>query len=224
MKRSFWALVLVAVGFLLALFGAFSGLLAVLLARPMLLAGLAMFCVGVGLLIPQLYNSATHKHPGTAKPNAGEQWVRDELDFYSRWMRGQAFLFSVFRCLSLICTAAIPVVAAILKDNAGLWSTVLASVAVVAQGIQAVFKYHENWISGATTRGALDRELALYVAKVPPYSGDAKDASANESRLVANAVVLVGAEYSQWAKNLLSSDDKSQSAGQGSSSTAGTRV
>lgn len=209
--REFIARTMIGVGILTIGIGAVPNLLQILGQRPIVTTGIGLFGVGVILLLPSLLKANGHAPPATSGDKLGEQWVRDELEFYTRWMQRQAMLFSVFRIVTLLSTAAIPVLAAVKVADAAAWSAVLASVAVVAQGIQAVFKYHENWINGATTRGALDRELALYLAKASPYVALTGSEQENERLLVRQSVAIVNAEYAQWASNLLNSEEKVQS-------------
>jgi hypothetical protein len=136
----------------------------------------------------------------------GEQWVLSEMRYYRSWLVRHAVAFSMLKILSLSCAAAIPVLAVVASDHAlKLWAAALGAIVVFSESMLQVFRYQENWVNGAGTRGILERELARFRVGAMPYdrtSGDKRVAL-----LVQRAVAAINVEYSTWSANLLRRQD-----------------
>ena len=133
--------------------------------------------------------------PPAGPPPPGEPgWARleDQLAYYDarakknqRWYRG-------LKVFQIATGALIPVVAGV---GASAWLTgSLGSLVVINEGVNQLFRFHDNWVTYRATCEALRREKYLYLAPAPPYS------SAKHPRrlLAARVEAIVAQEQKQW--------------------------
>src|SRR5664280_2537812 len=77
--------------------------------------------------------------------------------------------YFLLECLALGLAAAVPVSAA-LGASVRL-PAVLGAGVVVTNGLRQIFRFHEEWISSAGTRYAIEREIVLFLWDSGPYKG-----------------------------------------------------
>jgi len=134
--------------------------------------------------------------------------LRSQLAWYSQSAQKSKRWFTVFKVTSIIAAAAIPVLAGFGVDWLGSYLTLalglLGAVIVIIEGLLRLFQWEQHWLNYRTTKLALDREHALYLAAAGPYA-ESKDAR----RLLAETVEdLLSRENQSWV--LLHQDKKSK--------------
>ena len=125
----------------------------------------------------------------------GPTWERleDQIAWYDRKSAVGQRWYKRIKVAMLVAAALIPLAA---TQKLELWvPAVLGSLIVVLEGIQAVYRHHENWITYRSTCEALRHERFLFLARAGPYAS-----AANPTALLAERVEgLVSQEHAKWA-------------------------
>ena len=136
----------------------------------------------------------------TSDPKADPALARlqAQLDWYDRHAGRSQRWFTVFKVLSLIAAAAIP----ILSGFGERWVTLdvtltvglLGAAIVVIEGLLRLFQWEQHWLRYRATWLALDREKALYLSTAGAYAD-----SENPRRLLAERIEeLMTQENMSW--------------------------
>ncbi|MFI9454664.1 DUF4231 domain-containing protein [Amycolatopsis sp. NPDC052450] len=104
--------------------------------------------------------------------------------------------YAAMELVAICGAAAIPVVAA--TPLPSLVVAVLGSIVLVATSVRTTFGLHENWVEQSQIRYAIEREVALYLVKAPPYDSD--DAAAE---LVTTVEAITRDAGRHWAARRL---------------------
>lgn len=100
--------------------------------------------------------------------------VQDQIDYYSAKSKLNKQRYQRLQVVSIVCGVLVPVLIGfsneqpILKYVAGA----LGAVVAIVEGMQALFKYKDNWIVYRSTSEALVRERFLFQSKAGAYSGE----------------------------------------------------
>lgn len=130
-------------------------------------------------------------------------YVKSRVDDQIIWMEGKSAYnqkkYKQYKVAEIITAAAIPFLAGVQdeKNKLAIVIGLLGVVLVVLNGLQQLYKYHENWINYRTTVEILQREKILFETKTGPYS----EAGAF-TLFVQNFEALLANENKVWKENL----------------------
>ena len=135
---------------------------------------------------------------GDLKADPALARLQSQLDWYNRHAGRSQRWFTVFKVLSLIAAAAIPVLSGFGERWVGVDVTLsvglLGAAIVVIEGLLRLFQWEQHWLRYRATWLALDREKALYLSRAGTYA-DAQ----NPRRLLAERIEeLVTQENMSW--------------------------
>lgn len=151
--------------------------------------------------------SATGAPPGAAPPSSAlprpaeaadrEHVVWRELErtflFYDRHAKRDQIAYRSLKVVTLLVGAAVTVLAA--RGAPAAVTAAFAATAVVAEGVQQLFRFHTTWIAYRATAEALRSHAFRYVAGVGEYDADA---ATRRQRLADAVTTLVSAEGTTW--------------------------
>lgn len=127
---------------------------------------------------------------------AGSDATLDRLEDQLAWYDANAAIakrwFKRLKAFQIAAAAAIPVSVAL---NASPWvAAVLGGLVAVAEGIQGLNQYQQNWFNYRSTSEALKHEKYLYLAKAGPYVDET-----SAHRVLAEKIEgLVSQEHAKW--------------------------
>lgn len=91
-----------------------------------------------------------------------------------RWFRSAGTKhrrrYKLAESLAIVAAATIPVASSLRLDPS--MAAILGAVVLVATAARTTFQSHENWIEFSGVAYEIEKEVALYLAKVPPYHDD----------------------------------------------------
>ncbi|MGN2639336.1 DUF4231 domain-containing protein [Nocardia takedensis] len=96
--------------------------------------------------------------------------VTAKWESYRRTSRRHRRAYALTELATVAGAAAIPVVA--VTDLPTLVVALLGAVVLVATGVRTAFGLHEGWVADGRVQSAIEREVALYLVKAPPYAED----------------------------------------------------
>jgi hypothetical protein len=122
---------------------------------------------------PQLIKLDLQNHwVNNAKGVEGDQLPANVVarwSYFARQARRSRNAYFFLDILALMLAASIPAAAAI---GAGIKiAAALGAAVVVANGLRQIGRFHEEWISSAQTRYAIEREIVLFIWGKWPYQG-----------------------------------------------------
>jgi hypothetical protein len=133
--------------------------------------------------------------------NADSDMVWQEVEafftWYSRNARTARIKYQTLKVTSLLLAAAVTVLAA--TDARPVVTACFAAAIVVAEGIQQLFKFHENWLRYRVVTENLREHAFFYVARVAPYDGDV---AAAQAKLGALLQTVITDESRQWTAQM----------------------
>jgi uncharacterized protein DUF4231 len=121
----------------------------------------------------------------------------DQINWYDRKSARHKRYFNVFKVVTMVAAAAIPVLTALpLADKLSLpLAATLGASIVVIEGIQQLYQLQTNWILYRSTCESLKHEKYLFLASAGPYA-----AAQNPHSLLAERIEsLVSQEHAKWA-------------------------
>jgi len=126
------------------------------------------------------------------------------LDWLICWYEREAMrknrAHKTLRVASILAAASIPVLAA--ASAQPVFGAFLGGGVVALEAIQELFQFQRNYVTFATTKEALKRERALYLASAGPYR---QSNTREPDRLLAERIeALVATETAGWADIQLS--------------------
>lgn len=130
------------------------------------------------------------------------QRLDDQIAWYTRHTATNRLGHWVFRVASLTMAAAVPATAVGLGGDAKVVvPAALGAAVVVAQGVDELFRFQENWTAFGATAEALKREKSLYEAHAGPYDDGTGNAETKRLNKLAERVeATISSETSQWVE------------------------
>jgi hypothetical protein len=101
--------------------------------------------------------------------------------------------YRVSETLLLLVASAIPLAAAVLRDNAIL-PALLGALVVVISGVRSLFNWRDNYIRFSWSREAVERERRKYLTSTEPYT----DPDVRDKALAAAITSIESEEMTQW--------------------------
>jgi hypothetical protein len=130
-----------------------------------------------------------------------EKYLTERVDEQIEWLSKKSGFnqarYKRLRVLQLLCSASIPFLVATITDDKGPLKWIaggLGVVVTIAEGLQALYKYHELWLQYRATSEALKREKMLFLAGSGRYQGLDNAFPA----FVAEVENLLANENTQW--------------------------
>ncbi|MEY4135237.1 MAG: hypothetical protein RL386_1587 [Bacteroidota bacterium] len=143
-----------------------------------------------------------------------EKYFADRVDDQINWLNDKAGKYQArykrLRVLQLLCSASIPFLVATISENTGPLKWIVGGLGVivtVAEGLQALYKYHELWLQYRATCEALKREKMLFLTGSGRYQG-LDNAFAV---FVAEVESLLSSENTQWKTYMREADKPAKS-------------
>jgi hypothetical protein len=116
----------------------------------------------------------------------------DRIQWYDQSARRKQYLYKGLKVVSIVSAGAIPVVTAASLDT--LVAAFLGAFVVAIEGLQQLYKFHDQWLAHRYTCEALKREKYLYLAPAGAYAK-----SDHPAQLLAEQVeALVARETASW--------------------------
>lgn len=115
------------------------------------------------------------------------RWYRFRATRACRWSHRS-------EVLNLVLAALTPAVTLVV--NPPVAGATIGTAAVIVAGIRSTYRWHENWISRSRARYAVERQIAHFKHRVPPY--DTTDAAAVLVKAVED---IAEAEGHAWENN-----------------------
>lgn len=117
-------------------------------------------------------------------------------EWYRKGSKRHRRSYALTELSAIVGAAAIPVVA--VTDLPALVVALLGAAVLVATGVRTAFSLHESWVQDSQIQYAIEREVALYLVKAPPYTGDTAPV-----RLVEAVEAITWEGGRQWASRRL---------------------
>jgi hypothetical protein len=143
--------------------------------------------------------------------------VLRRVDRQIRWYERHATTARIWYCgikvAQIVLAASVPVAAGL--DLPKLITGSLGGLIVVLEGIQQLYRFHDNWVRYRWTTAAMEREKALWTAR----AGDYSDADRPDALLALRIEDLSSREATQWVALQSQSDGRQTPDAEDSSST-----
>ena len=129
-------------------------------------------------------------------------YLKERVEDLISWMEGKSKhnqqRYKLLKVLEIIAAAIIPFLAGYqgVHKSIPIITGLLGVFIVVINGLQQLYKYHENWITYRTTLEALKREKILYESQSDPCN----DGTAFQ-KFVQNFEALLANENKAWKTN-----------------------
>jgi len=124
--------------------------------------------------------------------------VDQQIHWYDRHATSARIWYCSIKITQIILAAAVPVAAGL--DFPKLVTGSLGGLIVILEGIQQLFRYHDNWVRYRWTASAMERERSLWTAG----AGDYAMADRPEAQLALRIEDLTSREATQWVALQLS--------------------
>lgn len=124
--------------------------------------------------------------------------VDQQIHWYDRHATSARIWYCSIKIAQIILAAAVPVAAGL--DLPKLLTGSLGGLIVVLEGIQQLFRFHDNWVRYRWTASAMERERSLWTAR----AGDYATAERPEAQLALRIEDLTSREATQWVALQLS--------------------
>lgn len=130
-------------------------------------------------------------------------YLKNRVDDQIHWMESKSVdnqkKYKQFKIAEIVTAASIPFLAGLQNkiDCIAIATGILGVALVVLNGLQQLYKYHENWITYRSTIEVLKREKILFETQTGPYSGT--DAFI---KFVQNFEAILANENKVWKDNL----------------------
>jgi len=127
-------------------------------------------------------------------------WMEKKSKLNQRW-------YKILKLIELLSAAAIPFLAGFYKlySYFPLLTGILGIVIVLCNGLQQLYRFHENWITYRTTIESLKREKFLFESGAEPYNdGD------SFGLFVQHFEELLANENKKWKTNWLEKGEQNK--------------
>jgi hypothetical protein len=129
--------------------------------------------------------------------------VQARWSYFSRQARRSRNEYFLLDALALMLAVSIPAAAAF---GAGTKiAAVLGAAVVVASGLRQIGRFHEEWVSPAQAKDAIEREIVLFTWARRPYQGPSARARLAEE--VERIAASEGQRFTLRRANTIKSDD-----------------
>ena len=118
--------------------------------------------------------------------------VNRQIQWYDRHAITARIWYCGIKVSQIVLAAGVPVAAGL--DLPSLITGSLGGLVVVLEGIQQLYRFHDNWVRYRWTTGAMEREKALWTAK----AGDYAEADRPDALLAIRIEDLASREATQW--------------------------
>jgi len=99
--------------------------------------------------------------------------VDDQLEWYDNKSKHNKNRYLLLRLVVIICSVSIPLMTGFISEERA-WLKIAVGVTGVViaglEGIQSLYKYHENWLNYRNATEFLSREKLFYATKSGPYA------------------------------------------------------
>lgn len=130
-----------------------------------------------------------------------EQRIDDQIKWYGGKSAKNKWWYRLLRVLSVVIALSIPLMTGWLgKGHDDLMKIMIASAGAMAallEGIQGLFRFHENWIQYRSTAEHVQSLKFLFVTGAAPYS----DPQTAFGLFVRDAEEVMSSERGGWAKS-----------------------
>ena len=141
--------------------------------------------------------------------------VDRQIHWYERHATTARIWYCGIKVAQIVLAAAVPVAAGL--DLPKLITGSLGGLIVVLEGIQQLYRFHDNWVRYRWTAAAMEREKALWTAR----AGDYSDADRPDALLALRIEDLSSREATQWVALQSQSDGRPAPDAEADSSTEG---
>jgi hypothetical protein len=118
--------------------------------------------------------------------------VDNQIQWYDRHATTARIWYCGIKVLQIVLAASVPVAAGL--DLPKLITGSLGGFIVVLEGIQQLYRFHDNWVRYRWTTAAMEREKALWTAR----AGDYSDTDRPDALLALRVEDLSSREATQW--------------------------
>ena len=118
--------------------------------------------------------------------------VNRQIQWYDRHATTARIWYCGIKIAQIVLAAGVPVAAGL--DLPKLITGSLGGLVVVLEGIQQLYRFHDNWVRYRWTNAAMEREKALWAAR----AGDYADADRPDALLALRIEDLTSREATQW--------------------------
>ena len=133
-----------------------------------------------------------------------QEYIDNRLNKQQEWFSKKSSKcksrFRFYRTVAIVLAASIPFLSGFVDDthqNMKYFVAFIGTLLAIIEGILALFKYQENWLSYRGMSEKLKREKFLYETKTKPYDTD------KASRLiVTNVESILSTENAGWRDNM----------------------
>ncbi len=132
--------------------------------------------------------------------------VDDQFDYYDQKSIHNKKMYRSYKLVLILLSVSIPLMTGFITDDT-TWLKIAVGVAGVLiafiEGIQSLFKYHDNWLHARNAAEFLKREKIYYSTKSGPYS-----TGSSLQKLVERIEAFTSEENKSWA--ILAKDENQQ--------------
>lgn len=134
------------------------------------------------------------------EPGNIDSYIRNRLDEQIKWYDQKSQkaqrVYKRMQVAELIIAALIPLLSGYTVGHSKIAFAVgvLGAVIAVIEGIERLYRYHENWIEYRAVCETLKHEKNLYLMNAFPYGAD----ESKEQLFVHNIENLISSEGSKW--------------------------
>jgi hypothetical protein len=118
--------------------------------------------------------------------------VDELIRWYDRHATSARILYCTIKVTQIVLAAAVPVAAGL--ELPKLVTGSLGGLIVVLEGIQQLYRFHDNWVRYRWTTSAMQREKSLWTAR----AGDYATADRPDALLALRIEDLTSREATQW--------------------------
>jgi hypothetical protein len=125
--------------------------------------------------------------------------VNSWIEYYEAHGLKHAKLYWGFKAPSLVAASLVPIFALLMEGNFRMVTAGLGALVAISEGFIQVGRYHDNWVTGISTRDGLERERELFLTESGPYSNNA-DLKKRVVLFAERSSALMMQEETEWAK------------------------
>lgn len=128
----------------------------------------------------------------STEPDSGYARLEQQIAWYDAKSGAAQRWFKRMKIAEVICAAAIPLFVPLYPILSG----VLGVVVVIAETLQHLYQWQNNWVTYRATCEALRHEKYTYLGRTGPY--DVADDVLAKKLLVERVEGLISTEHSKW--------------------------
>lgn len=132
--------------------------------------------------------------------------VDDQFDYYDNKSIHNKKMYQFYKVIVILLSVSIPLMTGFITDDT-TWLKVAVGVAGVIialiEGIQSLYKYHDNWLHARNAAEFLKREKIYYATKSGPYA-----TGGSLQKFVERVEAFTSEENKSWA--ILTKEEKAE--------------